>query len=362
MIPRLGPECWNDVSASVYQRRARSPTVRTKSGQHVSKEALRNAMKISDVLYRLIGVNRPSCPNEAYILAYSENRLSTNDRSRVESHIAGCDDCREILVFMGLEVEKGAPLSAEAVSDQTARVLASIRAYEHGSEKKERRVPIGSVPQISVPRLATVGLVMCAVLSVGIYLVMSNGSRPEAAMEALRLAVKDKRSTPLRVSGNIEYSVYSAERGDDRDGADLQFSRALLKLKSAEAETAPAKHRLVLARIYLARGKLEDSKHALEILRQIEARGVETDESLNDTGVAYFQLRDNNTAIHYFSRSLAKSGYIEALFNRAVAEQAASLLDDARKDWEQFLVQSKDEKWNAEAGNRLKALGDANPN
>jgi Tfp pilus assembly protein PilF len=315
-------------------------------------------MKISDVLYRLIGVNRPSCPNEADILAYSENRLSSIARSRLESHLAGCEDCREILVFMGREVEKGAPISAEAVSKQTARVLSAIRDYELGSQKKER-----PVPQISVPRLATVGLVMCAVLVAGIYLVMSNGSRPDAAMEALRLAVKDKRSTPLRVSGNLEYSAYSVKRGDDRDNTDLQFSRALLKLKSAEEETAPPSDRLVLARIYLARGKLEDSKRALEILRQVEARGVETAESLNDTGVAYFQLRDNNTAIDYFSRSLASSpGYIEALFNRAVAEQGANRLADARKDWEQFLVQSKDEKWNAEAEKRLKTLGDTNSN
>jgi tetratricopeptide (TPR) repeat protein len=119
----------------------------------------------------------------------------------------------------------------------------------------------------------------------------------------------------------------------------------------------------VLARIYLSRGKLEDSKRALEILSQMEARGVEPAESLNDTGVAYFQLRDNNTAIDYFSRSLARSpGYIEALFNRAVAEQGANRLADARKDWEQFLVQSKDEKWNAEAEKRLKTLDDAKSN
>lgn len=320
-------------------------------------------MRISDVLYRLIGVNRPSCPHESDILAYSENRLSTNDRSRLESHIAGCEDCREILVFMGREVEKAAPVSAEAVSTQTARVLASIRAYELGSQMPENRRTVGVAPRISFVRFATVGLVMCAVLSAGIYFVMSNGSRPDAAMEALRLAVKDKRTTPLRVSGNLEYSAYSVKRGDDRDNTDLQFSRALLKLKSAEEETAAASDRLVLARIYLARGKLEDSKHALEILLQVEARGVETAESLSDTGVAYFQLQDNNTAIDYFSRSLAKSpGYIEALFNRAVAEQGANRLADARRDWEQFLAQSKDEKWNDEAGKRLKTLGDANPN
>ena len=319
-------------------------------------------MKISDVLYRLIRVNRPRCPNEADVLAYSENRLSGFARIRLESHLAGCEDCREILVFMGREVETGAPISPEALSKQTARVLSAIRDYELGSEKKERR-PVGSVRRFSVPRLVTVGLVMCAVLIAGIYLVMSNGSRPDAAMEALRLAVKDKRSTPMRVSGNLEYSAYSVKRGDDRDNSDLQFSRALLKLKSAEEETAPPSDRLVLARIYLARGQFEDTKRALEILSQVEARGVETAESLNDTGVAYFQLRDNNTAIDYFSRSLASSpGYIEALFNRAIAEQSANRLADARKDWEQFLVQSKDEKWNAEAGKRLQTLGDANTN
>jgi len=320
-------------------------------------------MRISDVLYSLIGVNRPSCPHESDILAYSENRLSTIARSRLESHIAGCEDCREVLVFMGREIEKPAPVSAESVSAQTAKVLASIRAYEIGTPMPQNRRTMSAAPRISFARFATVGLVMCAVLSAGIFLVMNNGSRPDAAMEALRLAVKEKRFTPLRVSGNFEYSVYSAKRGDDRDNTELQFTRALLKLKPAEAETAPASHRLLLACIYLSRGKLEDSKRALEILKQVEAQGVETAESLNDTGVAYFQLQDNSTAIDYFSRSLARSpGYIEALFNRAVAEQGANRLADAKRDWEQFLVQSKDERWNAEAGKRLKALGDVNPN
>lgn len=321
-------------------------------------------MRISDVLYRLIGRKRPVCPHEAEILAYSENRLSPNTRGRLERHFEGCDDCREVLAFLGREVDKGVPVSEEAASERAARVLGQVRNYEAGSRIEESRPRVGTTPGISFPRLATAGLMVCAIVGVGVYFAISSRSQQQdAAMEALRLAVKDKRSTPLRISGEIEYSAYSVTRGGDRDTGDVQFSRALLKLKSAEEESAPALDRLVLARIYLARGSLNDAKRALQILEQLASRGFETAESLNDTGVAHFQLQDTKAAIEYFSRALAKMpGYNEALFNRAVAQQSANRIADARRDWEQFLSQSKDEKWNAEARNRLRTLGDANPN
>jgi tetratricopeptide (TPR) repeat protein len=174
------------------------------------------------------------------------------------------------------------------------------------------------------------------------------------------VAVRDNRRIPERVSGGIAYSPYSVTRGDDRFTDDLYFDRALAKLTSAEQENAPSEERLVLARIYLARGRLADAKRALEILRQLAARGVETPEALNDTGVAHFELQQFDEASAYFNRALAKApAFDEALFNRALSEQRAGRHDNARRDWQQFLDQSKDENWKAEGRAYLQDLDPA---
>jgi tetratricopeptide (TPR) repeat protein len=321
-------------------------------------------MKISDVLYRLIGANPSTCPDEADILAYSENRLPATIRARLERHFVRCEDCREVLAFLGREpdLDKGAPLSEQAAAEQTARVLGLIRTDEARLRTERGRSTSAAVLQISLPRLVTLSLVGCALLAAVVY-VITRQSQAEVAMEALRLAVQNKRPTPLRVSGGLEYSPYSITRGGGAENSGLHFNRALLKLQSAEQETAPTSDRLVLARIYLARGNVGDAKRALEILQQVASRGVVTAESLNDTGVAHFQLDDYETAIDYFSRALAKSpAYDEALFNRAIAEESANRIADARRDWEQFIAQSKDESWKMEARSRLKALGDGKIN
>lgn len=44
-------------------------------------------------------IERTGCrwPDEADLLAYREGRLGWFTRKRVEAHLAGCEDCRELL-------------------------------------------------------------------------------------------------------------------------------------------------------------------------------------------------------------------------------------------------------------------------
>jgi Flp pilus assembly protein TadD len=315
-------------------------------------------MGMSDVLYRLIGRKSPNCPNEAEILAYSENKLSPTSYARFERHFAECEDCREILAFVGRGLDQGEAQPSDAlVSTQTERVLNYIRIDEINRSARKDTTRAWPRLQISYARLATIGLVVCAIAAAGVFVITRQQSAADAGMEAFRLAIRDNRRIPERVSGGLAYSPYSTTRGDDRFDDDLYFDRALAKLMSAEQENAPPEDRLVLARVYLARGKLSDARRALEILRQLAARGVETPEALNDTGVAHLELEHYDEATGYFSRALANAPtYDEALFNRALSEQRAGRNDNARRDWQQFLDQSKDEKWKDEGRTHLKDL------
>src|SRR5713101_2180273 len=112
-------------------------------------------MKMSDVLLRLVGGRDPNCPNEADVLAYSENKLSTRSRAQFERHFAGCNDCRELLAFLGRESdEMPAPLTGEGVSEQTSRVLAYIQRDERSRSKPARKARAAAGFYVSYPRLA----------------------------------------------------------------------------------------------------------------------------------------------------------------------------------------------------------------
>ncbi|MEK6288782.1 MAG: tetratricopeptide repeat protein [Acidobacteriota bacterium] len=315
-------------------------------------------MKISDVLLRLVGGRTPGCPNEADILAYSESRLPAHRSVQCEQHFAGCDDCRQVLAFLGRSEEAAAPLTEEAVSAQTERVLAYIQRDERNRRKPAQKARAAGGFYVSYPRLASVGLVTCAIAAASLFLITRGQAPGQAGMEALRLANKDVRYIEARVSGGFNHSRYAGvTRGGDRHDDELQFNLALIKLKSAMDVTAPVDDRHVLARVYLARGTRADARQALEILNQLAARGVETPEALSDTGVALLQLDRYSDAIEYFSKALAKSPpYGEALFNRALAEERANRNDDARRDWKQFISQASNDNWKTEAIGRLKQL------
>jgi len=320
-------------------------------------------MRISDVLLRLIGARDPNCPNEADVLAYSENRLSTRSRAQIERHFADCHDCRQVLAFLGRESdETPAPLTEEAVSEQTDRVLAYIQKDERNRSKPVQKARTAAGFYISYPRLAAIGLVICAIAVGAVFMFIGDQSPADDAMAALRLGLKDTRYTEARISGGFAHSPYaSTTRGGGSINDDLHFDRAENKVKAAAQEPAAVEARLVVARVYLARGNREDAKRALAILDQLTKSEIDTPEALNDTGVAHLQLDNYPDAITYFSKALAKSpAYNEALFNRALAEGLFRRNEDARRDWQAFIEKSSDENWKNEAREHLNRLNGAN--
>ena len=322
-------------------------------------EGMRLIMRINDALIRLIGTRHTSCPNEANIFAYFENSLSSTNRAHIERHFANCTDCQEALAFLGRETHATTPpTSGEAVSEQTTRVLRYIRNDElsHSNQTEKPRPAPGF--RVSYPKLATVGLVISAIAITSLYFFISRPSPAEAGMEAIRLAIKNERYTEARVSGGFAYSRYAGTvRGGDDRSDDLQFDRAEGKVLTAAQEESDVNAQLVLIRGYLARGTAKGANQALALLDQLSKRGVETPETLNDTGVAQLRLSNYDQALVAFTGALAKSPrYDEALFNRALAHELLHRDSEARKDWQQFIDQSEDKNWNNEARSRLDRL------
>lgn len=313
-------------------------------------------MSLSETIRSLTNRGQVICPDEAEILTYIESGLSVRNRARLERHFANCDDCRELLVVPGRQsAEIPAHLADETVREQTSKVLSLIYSDELNRNKPKRTLRMFPGLDVSYLKFGAAALTICAIAIIAVVLLSRGPGPQEAAMKALALAVKDQRHTEARISGGLAYSQYKANRGAQTKDDDLQFSLAISELRSAEHETAPVNNKLVLARVYLARGTREDVLHALKILDEVATRGFESSEALNDTGVAQFELGNYETAIAYFTRSLAKSPtYGEALFNKALAEERARNYDQAKQDWEQFINQSSDDSWKSHARTHLR--------
>jgi tetratricopeptide (TPR) repeat protein len=339
-------------------------------------------MSLFDSLYRLVGRAGGSpalktdlsfgvhCPDEAELFTYLEGKSSSRERAELKSHFSYCSDCRELLALFikvpGEHVENFdetlVTLSDDGVNKQAARILAFIENDElcrnKSASKQPSRREVAKRREgiyVSYPVLASLALIICAVA--GWYAFqLTRDHRPQTGMDALRLAMKDERRTPARISGGLAHSPYAMTRGDeDSDG--LPFERAMNKLKYAEDASASPEARLALARVHLALGKREEASKALAILKQLVAGGNNSAEVLNDLGVAQFQLDDYDEAISSFSKALEKSpDFIEALFNRALAEEHDGRIDPAKQDWEQFIRLSSDVKWTAEAERNLSRL------
>ncbi|HKY03283.1 MAG TPA: tetratricopeptide repeat protein [Blastocatellia bacterium] len=314
-----------------------------------------------------------ACPDEADLLALTEDRLPRARRAVMEKHLAGCDDCRDTLTLFARRSGEGAldssaPEMSEAeITRQAARVLAYIEQDQQNASSIRR--PIAGQPSlaqsatrsgiyISFRQLAIASLLVCAMSASFLFWVTREQAPTGEAMQALALASSKKRRIEPRVSGDLNYSSYSTTRGMDEDD-DLQFDIALnnATLAAEQSPTPEAKH--ILARVYLARGKRGEVEKAREILEQLVSDGHQSAAVLNDLGVAFLGLDKPAEAASVFSRALASDpGYDEALFNRALARQGFDR-EGARKDLEQFIKISTDQGWTGEAKRKLESLEDS---
>ncbi|MCI0486486.1 MAG: tetratricopeptide repeat protein [Blastocatellia bacterium] len=327
-------------------------------------------MNLQDVLYYLTGGNKPGppaelpCPDEAEILGYLDDRISSGKRAKLETHFASCDDCRELLalytkVWSGPEADE-APPAEETITGQTARILTSIREDEINRARGEAgRVPARSHIFISYAQLRA-AIAVLLISGASVYFLTRPPSPHDAAMEELRLVMKDERRIEPRISGNFPYSRPAATRGK-RGGIEnedeVRFDIALSELKSARDPSASADDRLALARVYLARDEEGDAARALELLQELAGRGIESPQFFNDTGVALYMRGEYRDAIAQFDEALKRSpDYDEAVFNRALAKSKAGLAAEAQQDWKRFLDLATDEKWKDEARKHLDSL------
>jgi CHAT domain-containing protein/cytochrome c-type biogenesis protein CcmH/NrfG len=249
-------------------------------------------------------------------------------------------------------------------NDPSWRRQMALQMSEHGRQTKK---PLSGTIILRWPfirsfrqgPLLAAAIVLLAATGVWIYHLDSSRS-PE---QLLARAYSEQRTLDLRIP-MAKYAPLQRERGPV--GSSLNKPSALLKaeyLIKAQIGSQPEN-----ASILAAKGRAEilewQYDDALKSLRHALDLNPDSPETLCDLATAYVQRGDLENrpldygqAIEYLGQALRKNpNDLTAVFNRALVEERLSLVEEAQKDWEQYLRLDPKGPWSNEARRRLNEL------
>lgn len=219
---------------------------------------------------------------------------------------------------------------------------------------------------LAVPRLATAGAALLAVVGVGSWVVVhrnDNRNQPAAADRLLAHAYTEKRTVELRMAG-AGYAPLRVSRGPT--ASFISRPAALLKaeaLIASQLESHPSDPSWLQAKAQadLLEGKCDA---AVEALRRALELDPASPALLTDLATAYFQRaqqedrkEDFGAAYEYLSQALKlRPDDPVALFNRAIVAEHEFLYQQALDDWEHYLRLDPGSQWSEEARNRANAV------
>ncbi len=273
-------------------------------------------------------VNGGTCPSLETIGAFVDGRFKDREREMIADHLASCETC--YFVF-----------------SEAARTRV-------GAQSKGNVVPFTS--RRMTWRLAA-GLAAAATIVLAVNVWGPRGSGDRQALERLVAAVGTARTFDARLTGGF---AYAPVRGLVRGPNDAVTLSPDLRIAIAEIEKQHADQPIAGTAAVVA----GTPARAVAILEQASRTDPRNARILNDLAAAHLVSADRNTSAGDVSRALANVDRAleidprmpEALFNRALALQAAGLRDEARAAWQAYLTVDDRSGWADEARARLRIL------
>jgi CHAT domain-containing protein len=265
-----------------------------------------------------------------------------DERRAVVAHLAGCADCRHVLVET-MELLAG-DSTAHAVPAAAPRVVPFSR---------RRWLTAGSA-------LAAAAAVVFAIRFWG----TGGGefSRPELQALAAALAAEPTRPLEARLAGGYAYGPPPeiTRGGVERSvSPDVQIAAANIEKQATSDESAPARAALAVAR--LVRHDPDGAIDALLEAAQIDPRNAAYQTDLSAAYLARARSQagseaDWAAALAAANRALAIADSHEARFNRALALEGAHLREQAIAAWTDYRARDSGSPWSTEAASHLRAL------
>jgi len=277
----------------------------------------------------------PACPELGILAAYVDGSIDMATRVSVNSHLAGCERCYELVAEL---------------------------AREH--EQRARRWTVGRREGLAVAASLLIlasGVLTVRALNPAWWEQLWNGAA-NPRLATLVGAIGERRITEGRLSGGFAFGpVMEPKRSAPSAGDNLSLIAAAGEIqKRAEVDPTPENlHAWGVA--LLALGRYDGSVDTLEdaVLQRPEVARYR-----NDLGVARLARAtaldrpdDLPKALEDVERALERDAALrEAWFNKALLLERLRLQSQAIAAWERYLQLDPDSAWSTEAREHLKQL------
>jgi tetratricopeptide (TPR) repeat protein len=286
------------------------------------------------------------CLEPEVMAAYVDHCLSLAERARVETHLASCRQCTELLAGV-------------------VRTVADMPARTPGVDGTAEATPL--VTRRAVVGAATAAAAVIAVLAAPSF--VRTWLEPDAGLVSLVGSVGEQRSVLGRLTGGIPHAPFGSPPAGGQGGKAAGTDRVLMtagKIRESfgDLQTPARLHAYGLNE--LLAGRYDEAAHAL-----IAAAREQPDNArfLNDVATLHLErarlgLRPDDLPRAYAAADRARRlnpSLHEAWFNRALAATALALTDQARTAWREYLERDGVSAWAIEARRRLEELSRPTP-
>lgn len=290
-------------------------------------------------------------PDEETLSSYVEGNLEGHQKDQVETHVASCEDCYELVT----EVLRSLASDGEASGDATGQARPAPLPREKARRFGRRNLIVGSMVGLAAALL----LVLRGQPS---FWFGPAGRERTQSVEKLVAAAGDERFSAGRLSGGFDGRQQSRMRSGAAGtrNVPLMVAAGELQRSAQEQPTAETLHAWGVAQLVL--GEIDS---AISTLEAAVAEDPHLASLQSDLSAAYLTRADTSGRPDDWSRALTaaeaalrqRADHIEALFNRALALSRLTRQDEARRAWEDYLARDATSAWAQEARDERAGLG-----
>lgn len=256
--------------------------------------------------------------------------------------------------------------------EQQLRIGKAWRNYAaaHAGEKPPKPVNASnwwSMFSRYAPRIGAVaGLIVVAAIGVWQFI----PSEVDNGLYALNAAYKHERPLQSRIT-KFDYAPYDATRGSDSRNVDQnELNEAELTLQRVVNKKPTPQAHHALGKVFLAKKEFDKAIEQFELALKGNTNNAQIYADLGaallEKGKLEIERAKSDSAetgkgVESFARSLENlnkalqldQNLLEALYNRALLNEAMGLLPQAEDDWRKYLEKDPNSKWSDEARARL---------
>ena len=302
----------------------------------------------------------PLCPDPELLAAWVDQGLEATERTRIDTHLAGCDDCR-LLVARVIEFQHA---TAEEAGAQ-AGANAPAEPLRVADDKRPAAVlPFTRrLTRWRVAAFATAAAALLLAVQARPVWGPGGGSGADTRLADLADAVGQMRTVEARLTGGFRYGplrapLRSGGSAAPMDNWTLYAAAGRIREQALQEPSAPNLHGLGMAHLVL--GNYDEAIQAFE---DAIAETPQNPRYQSDLAAAYLarakeQQRPDDVprALAAAERAIAAEDILEARFNRALALQALYLEDQARQAWDEYLSRDSASEWAEDARRHLAVL------